>query len=86
MRKHCVAYEHDNSGIPRHSRYQLAKPGVDVEKARDRNVFPAVKIAPVELFLSLQLRGGFHGGYRRLAEEADTRRDVVHNHVSVICD
>ena len=47
----------------------LTKSGVGVEKVRDRNVFPAAMIAVAELLFSPQLRGGFHGGCGRLAEE-----------------
>ena len=47
----------------------LSKSGVGVEKVRDRNVFPAAMIAVAEFMFSPQLRGGFHGGCRRLAEE-----------------
>jgi hypothetical protein len=42
---------------------------VGVEKVRDWNVLLVVIIAAGEFFLSPQLKGSFHNGCYRLAEE-----------------
>jgi len=48
---------------------RLVKNLVGVEKVRDRISFLFVMVAAAEFLLSSQLRGGFHSGCYRLAEE-----------------
>jgi hypothetical protein len=50
---------------------------VGVEKVRDRDVFSVAMIAAAEFLFSPQLRGGFHSGCCRLAEEADQSLEVL---------
>lgn len=48
-----------------------------LKKSGDRNVFSAVMVAAAEFLFSPQLRGGFHSGRCRLAEEPYESLDVL---------